>query len=138
MAKPDFHVHWAGLLAMGAAVLVVTFASGFALGYGSQATSGTAYPTSGCDWGAFPAYPGAVTISAPGGGVAFRVYGVPYSQVDRYYQLGAGQESWSFTRSSQRGAFVDTFRVDGPSGCRGTMIIQIDTGGGTRIEANPS
>jgi len=136
MVKHTFHFHRAGLLAMGAAVLVVTFATGFALGYGSHSASTVTSST--CDWRAFPTFPGALTISAPSGGIAYRVYGVPYSQVVRFYQQGAGQDSWSFTRSSSRGAVLDTFRVDGPNGCRGIVTIQIDAGGGTRIEASSS
>ncbi len=122
---------------MGAAVLIVTFASGFALGYGTH-TPASAAATSSCHWSDLPAFPNAFAVSSRGVGIAYRVYGAPFSQVVRFYQAGAGQSSWAFTQTPQRGAFIAMFRVAGPNGCHGILSIQADATGGTVIEANPS
>lgn len=118
---------------MAAAVLIVTFASGFALGYGTHRT-----PSAGlCNWGTLPTYPTASIGSYQGGaGVAYRVYGTPFSQVVRFYRAGAGQSSWTFTQTSPQGPFIAVFRVEGPNGCHGTLTIQAQSAGETFVQAN--
>jgi len=124
-------------VAVSAAVLIVTFASGFALGYGTH-TPSSAAATSSCHWSDLPVYPNAFAVSSRGVGIAYRVYGAAFSQVVRFYQAGAGQSSWTFTQSSPRGAFIAMFRVQGPNDCHGILSVQAEATGGTVIEANPS
>lgn len=135
MAKPPTF-HRGGLLAISAAVLIVTFASGFALGYGTHRTPPAAI-TSSCNWSDLPAYPNSFAVSSRGVGIAYRVYGAPFSQVVRFYQAGAGRSSWTFTQTSPRGADIAIFRVEGPNNCHGILSIQTQATGGTVIEANP-
>jgi len=121
---------------MAAAVLIVTFASGFALGYGTHRTPSAALASS-CNWGTLPTYPTASMGSVRGGtGFAYRVYGTPFSQVVRFYRAGAGQSSWMFTQTPTQGPYIAVFRGQGPNGCRGTLTIQTQSAGETIVEAN--
>lgn len=122
---------------MAAAVLIVTFASGFALGYGTHRTPSAALAGS-CNWGTLPTYPTASMGSVQGGaGITYRVYGTPFSQVVRFYRAGAGQSSWTFTQTSTQGAHIAVFRAEGPNGCHGTLTIQAQSAGETIVAGNP-
>lgn len=132
MAKATFHR--GGLLAISAAVLIVTFASGYALGHGTQPSSAAAVST--CNWSVFPGFPNATALSARATGVSYRAYAASFAQVVRFYQAGAGQRAWTFVQTPTPGARVATFRVEGPNGCRGILTIQSDQAGVTIIEVN--
>lgn len=121
---------------MGAAVLIVTFAGGFALGYGTHKPPSAA-ATSTCNWRDLPAYPSAVAVSSSVAGIAYRVYGTAFSHVVRFYQVGAGQSAWTFTQTTAREGLLAMFRVEGPNDCHGILSIRTDASGGTVIEANP-
>lgn len=129
MARATFHR--GGLLAISAAVLIVTFAGGYALGHGTQPSSGT---PSGCNWSDFPAYPNSFAVSSKVVGVAYRTY-ASVSQVARFYQAGAGQRTWSFIPNPHTGPAA-SFRFTASDSCHGILAVQADPAG-TIIEANP-
>ena len=125
--------HRGGLLAISAAVLLVTFASGYALGHGTQHPSTTA---SGCSWTSFPTYPNATAgFRANGGGVAYRTY-VSASRVARFYESGGGQSVWTFV-PAQQSEQQWVFRFTTGSGCHGVLVVSADGSGATLVEANP-
>ena len=133
MAKGQFHR--GGLLAISAAVLIVTFASGYALGHGTthQASAGAG----ACTWTTFPSYPGSTSIPRPGNaGVAYRTP-ASASRVARFYQAGAGQTAWTFV-PTQDGGPTWVFHFTENSGCHGILTVQADQAGGTVVEANPT
>ncbi len=130
MAKAQFHP--GGLLAISAAVLIVTFASGYALGHGSMQPAPAA---AACTWTSFPSYPNFTTIPRPdAAGVAYRTY-ASASRVARFYQAGAGQNAWTFIPGQQGGA-TWVFQFTDGSGCHGILTVQSDQAGGTVVEAN--
>jgi len=132
MAKVQFHR--GGLLAISAAVLIVTFASGYALGHG---TTPEASAAAACTWTTFPSYPNFTAI--PRGviaGVAYRTFAAA-SRVARFYQAGAGQTAWTFV-PTQEGGPTWVFQFTQGSGCHGILTVQADQAGGTVVEANPT
>jgi hypothetical protein len=133
MAKAQFHR--GGLLAISAAVLIVTFASGYALGHGTthQASAGAG----ACTWATFPSYPGSTSIGRQGSaGVAYRTP-ASASRVARFYQAGAGQTAWTFV-ATQDGGFASVFSFTENSSCHGILTVQADQAGATVVEANPT
>ncbi|TMD04600.1 MAG: hypothetical protein E6J01_12680 [Chloroflexi bacterium] len=133
MAKAQFHR--GGLLAISAAVLIVTFASGYALGHGTthQASAGAG----ACTWTTFPSYPNVTALPRPANaGVAYRTF-APASRVARFYQAGAGQTAWTFV-PTQDGGPTWVFHFTENSGCHGILTVQADQAGGTVVEANPT
>ncbi len=132
MAKATFHR--GGLLAISAAVLIVTFASGYALGHG---TTHQASATAVCTWTTFPSYPNATAI--PRGisaGLAYRTF-ASASRVAHFYQAGAGQTAWTFAPTKD-GGLTWVFHFTENSGCQGILTVQADQAGGTVVEANPT
>lgn len=135
MAKSTTEFHRGGLLAISAAVLIVTFATGFALGHGWQVSPAATTATQGtCNWGAFPVYPNASAVSSDAGaGLTYRAK-ASVAQVARFYMGGANQSTWTFTPTSQNASAV-VFRVGGSNGCRGVLSVRADAAGGTTIQA---
>jgi hypothetical protein len=137
MAKSTTEFHRGGLLAISAAVLIVTFAMGFALGHGLQASQpspAAATTQSACNWGAFPVYPNASAVSSQAGaGLTYRAK-ASVAQVARFYMGGANQSTWTFTPTSQKASAV-VFRVGGSDGCRGVLSVRADAAGGATIQA---
>jgi len=133
MAKAQFHR--GGLLAISAAVLIVTFASGYALGHGTTHQASAAAGT--CTWTTFPSYPNVTALPRPGNaGVAYRTF-ASASRVARFYQAGAGQTAWTFV-ATQDGGPTWVFHFTENSGCHGILTVQADQAGGTLVEANPT
>jgi hypothetical protein len=136
MARSTTEVHRGGLLAISAAVLIVTFATGYALGHGSQPSPAAASASTSCNWGTFPVYPNAVAVSPMGStGLTYRAK-APLLQVARFYQAGANQSTWTFTPTSQKASAV-VFRIGGSGGCRGLLTLRADPAGTTTIQAAP-
>jgi hypothetical protein len=132
MAKAQFHR--GGLLAISAAVLIVTFASGYALGHG---TTQPASAAGTCAWTTFPAYPNVTALPRGGNpGVAYRTF-ASASRVAHFYQAGAGQTAWTFV-PTQDGGPTWVFHFTENSGCHGILTVQTDQAGGTVVEANPT
>ena len=132
MAKAQFHR--GGLLAISAAVLIVTFASGYALGHG---TTHPASATGACTWASFPSYPNSTAIPrGVSAGVAYRTLATA-SRVAHFYQAGAGQTAWTFV-PTQDGGPTWVFHFTENSGCHGILTVQADQAGGTVVEANPT
>jgi hypothetical protein len=132
MAKAQFHR--GGLLAISAAVLIVTFASGYALGHG---TTQPASAAGACSWTTFPSYPNGTTIARGAtAGVAYRTSAAA-SRVARFYQAGAGQTTWNFV-PTQTGGPTWVFHFTQGNACHGILTVQADQAGGTVVEANPA
>lgn len=132
MAKAQFHR--GGLLAISLALLIVTFASGYALGHG---TTPQASASGACTWTTFPLYPNSTAIPrGASAGIAYRTSAAT-SRVARFYQAGAGQTAWTFV-PTQNGGPTWVFHFTENSGCNGILTVQADQAGGTVVEANPT
>jgi len=131
MARAQFHR--GGLLAISAAVLIVTFASGYALGHGTTQPAAVA---DACSWTTFPSYPNGTAVAGFTSGVAYRTSAAA-GRVARFYQAGAGQTTWNFV-PTQTGGPTWVFHFTQGNACHGILTVQADQAGGTVVEAKPA